>query len=297
MKKIISKILVVTMLATALVGCGSGEGSGTSESSGKIGLAVSTLNNPFFVSLVDGAKAQASALGYELIVVDASDDTAAQVSNIEDLLSKKIDVLIVNPVDSSAVTFAVEDAMDQGVKVIAVDRAVDGVSVDVSIASDNVMGAELATEYLIELIGEGADVLELKGVEGSSAAIDRGEGFHNVADSKLNVVGSQTANFNRAEGLSVTENLLQGNSNVTGIFAHNDEMALGALEAASGKDIAIIGFDATDDAVASVEAGALKATIAQNPYLMGETAVDAASKLMNGESVDSVIGVEVELVK
>lgn len=297
MKKIISKILVVTMLATALVGCGSGEGSGTSESSGKIGLAVSTLNNPFFVSLVDGAKAQASALGYELIVVDASDDTAAQVSNIEDLLSKKIDVLIVNPVDSSAVTFAVEDAIDQGVKVIAVDRAVDGVSVDVSIASDNVMGAELATEYLIELIGEGADVLELKGVEGSSAAIDRGEGFHNVADSKLNVVGSQTANFNRAEGLSVTENLLQGNSNVTGIFAHNDEMALGALEAASGKDIAIIGFDATDDAVASVEAGALKATIAQNPYLMGETAVDAASKLMNGESVDSVIGVEVELVK
>lgn len=297
MKKIIAKILLSAMLITSLVGCGSTDSAGESSTNGKIGLAVSTLNNPFFVSLVDGAKAEALALGYELIVVDASDDSAKQVSDIEDLLSKKIDVLIVNPVDSSAAAFAVQDAIDAGVKVIAVDRAVEGVEVNVSIASDNVMGAELATAYLVELIGEGADVLELKGVEGSSAAIDRGEGFHNIADTKLNVVGSQTANFNRAEGLSVTENLLQANSGVTGIFAHNDEMALGALEAAGGKDIAIIGFDATDDAVAAVEAGTLKATIAQNPSLMGKTAVEAADKLVKGEAVDAVIGVEVELIK
>ena len=262
-----------------------------------VGLSVSTQNNPFFVTLVDGATKKAKELGVELIVVDAGDDAAKQTNDIEDLISKNVQVLIVNPVDSSAVAPAISDVKAKGIKVISVDRGVDGETVDVAIASDNVYGGEIATNYLVELVGEGAEVAELVGTEGTSAAIDRGTGFHNVADSKLNVVASQTANFNRAEGLTVMENMLQAHPNIKGVFAHNDEMALGAVEAVNGKDIVIIGFDATDDALAAVKEGKMKATVEQQPDLMGSTAVENAVKLMNGESVQPVIGVEVKLVK
>ncbi len=262
-----------------------------------VGLSVSTQNNPFFVTLVDGAKRKASELGLDLVVVDAGDDSAKQTNDIEDLISRNVKVVIVNPVDSSAVAPVIGDVIKAGIKTISVDRGVDGQTVDCAIASDNVLGAELATKYLNELVGDGAEVAELVGVEGTSAAIDRGKGFHNIADGKLNVVASQTANFNRAEGLSVMENILQANPNVKGVFAHNDEMALGAVEAVGDKDIVIIGFDATDDALKAVKDGKMKATVAQQPDLMGATAVENAMKLINGDAVEPVIGVQVSLIK
>lgn len=264
--------------------------------SGSIGLSLSTLNNPFFVTLQEGAQGKATEIGAELIVVDAGDDSAKQASDIEDLISKDISVLIVNPVDSDAVAPSVEDAIAKGIKVIAVDRVVNGVDVDCSIASDNVAGAQMAADYIVELVGEGAKVAELQGVNGASATIDRGEGFHKVADEKLEVVASQTANFNRAEGMSVMENILQANSDIKAVFAHNDEMALGAVEAISGKDILVAGFDATDDAIAAVKDGTMACTVAQKPDLMGATAVETAQKLMNGETVEKSMPVEVKLV-
>ncbi|SET36032.1 ribose-binding protein [[Clostridium] aminophilum] len=264
--------------------------------SGSIGLSVSTLNNPFFVTLEEGAEAKAKELGVELVSVDAGDDSAKQASDIEDLISKKVSVLIVNPVDSDAVAPAVKDAIAAGIKVIAVDRVVNGVDVDCSIASDNVAGAESATKFLTELVGKDAKVAELQGTPGASAAIDRGTGFHNIADTNLKVVSSQTGNFNRSEGMTVMENMLQADAEIKGVFAANDEMALGAIEAIGDKDIAVVGFDATDDALKSIQDGKMKATIAQQPDLMGATAVDTAAKLMNGEAVEKSIPVEVTLV-
>ena len=296
MKKF-AALALAGVMTLSMVACSTEGESGSAEGgNGAIGLAVSTQTNPFFVDLVEGAEAKAEELGVELFVTDASDDAAVQTSNVEDLLAKGISVLIVNPVDSDAIAPAVEDAIAAGVKVIAVDRVVNGVEVDCSIASDNVMGAELATNYIVELVGEGADVAELQGVPGASATNDRGEGFHKVADEKLNVVASQTANFDRAEGLSVMENILQGNAGIKAIFAHNDEMALGALEACEGKDIVIVGFDANDDAVAAVNEGRMAATVAQKPDLMGATAVETATKLIAGETVEKTLPVEVELV-
>ena len=264
-----------------------------------IGFSVSTLNNPFFVTLTEGARKAATENNVELVVVDAGDDAAKQTSDIEDLVSRNVGVLIVNPVDSDAVAPAVKSAMSQGIKVIAVDRGVNGVDVDCQIASDNVAGARMATEYLMELVGEGAKVAELQGVPGASATIDRGEGFHQVADKSLQVAASQTANFNRAEGMTVMENILQSDGTIKGVFAHNDEMALGAVEAvaASGKDIKIVGFDATDDAQKAVKDGKMAATVAQKPDKMGETAIGTAVKIMAGETVEKSIPVEVELIK
>ena len=266
--------------------------------SGTIGLSVSTLNNPFFVDLAEGAEKAAAKAGVQISVVDAGDDVTKQVSDIEDLVSKGISVLIVNPCDSDAVTGAVEAAKAKGVKVIAVDRAVNGVEIDCQIASDNVLGAELATQYIVDNLGEGAKVAELEGVPGASAAIDRSAGFHNVADAKLEVVAKQTANFDRAEGMSVMENMLQANGDIKAVFAANDEMALGAVEAiaGAGKDIMVMGFDATDDAIAAIKEGRMAGTIAQQPALIGSTAVENARKLISGKGIPASIPVEVALI-
>lgn len=304
MKKILVFMLTLCLMLS-LTGCnaitidGEGELADNGGGSGAIGFSVSTLNNPFFVSLSEGAKAEAEKQGVKLIVVDAGDDTAKQTNDIEDLISRNVSVLIVNPVDSDAVSSAVQNAVSRGIKVISVDRVVNGVDVDCQIASDNVAGAKMATEYLIELIGEGVKVAELEGVPGASATIDRGAGFHEAADNVLDVVASQTANFNRAEGMTVMENILQSSGDLKGVFAHNDEMALGAVQsiAAKGKDIKVVGFDATDDAVAAVKAGKMVATVAQKPELMGETAVQTALKLIAGETVEKSLPVEVELIK
>ena len=300
MKKLLAMILCVSMMATALVGCGGSSEPAADDAAvaGGIGLSVSTQNNPFFVTLVEGAEAAAEAAGVGLTVVDAGDDVTKQVSDVEDLLSKGIAVLIINPVDSDAVSGVVADAMAAGVKVIAVDRVVNGVDVDCTIASDNVMGAEMATQFIVDTLGEGIKVAELQGVPGASAAIDRGTGFHNIADAKLDVVASQTANFDRTEGMSVMENMLQANPDIQAVFAANDEMALGAVEAISGagKDILVVGFDATDDAVAAINEGRMAATIAQQPELIGKTAVENAVKLIAGEAIEAVVPVEVALV-
>lgn len=301
MRKFLAMILCVSMMATALVGCGSSAEPAADDAAtveGAIGLSVSTQNNPFFVTLVEGAEAAAEAAGVSLTVVDAGDDVTKQVSDVEDLLSKNISVLIINPVDSDAVAGVVESAMEAGVKVIAVDRVVNGVDVDCTIASDNVMGAELATQYIIDTLGEGVKVAELQGIPGASAAIDRGTGFHNIADDKLEVVASQTANFDRTEGMSVMENMLQANGDIQAVFAANDEMALGAVEAiaGAGKEIMVVGFDATDDAIAAIKEGTMAATIAQQPYMIGEASVQNAVKLMAGEEIEANIPVEVALV-
>lgn len=295
---VLSALTVFTMSGCMVTIDGEGPGSSASEKSGAIGLSISTQNNPFFVTLAEGAEKAAQDLGVSLTVVDAGDDVTKQVSDIEDLVSKNISVLIVNPVDSDAVTGAVQAAMDQGVKVISVDRAVNGVDIDCQIASDNVAGAELATQYIVDTLGEGIEVAELQGTPGASAAIDRGEGFHNIADEKLNVVASQTANFDRTEGMTVMENMLQSNGNIKAVFAANDEMALGAVEAVAGagKDILVVGFDATDDAIAAIKAGRMGATIAQQPDLIGQTAVENAVKLINGETIEKSIPVEVTLI-
>ena len=302
MKKFVALILSLAMVFS-LTACrieidGEGGSAKQTKASGSIGLSVSTQNNPFFVSLVEGAEQAAKEAGVDLIVVDAGDDASKQVSDFEDLISKNVSVLIVNPVDSDAVTGAVQVAVDSGVKVISVDRVVNNVEIDCQIASDNVAGAEMATQYIVDTLGEGVKVAELQGVSGASASIDRGTGFHNVADEKLEVAASQTANFDRTEGMSVMENMLQADGDIQAVFAANDEMALGAVEAiaGAGKDILVVGFDATDDAVAAIKEGRMAATIAQQPALIGSTAIENALKLMNGETIEKSIPVEVTLV-
>ncbi len=282
------------MSVTLLFAFGESEGDGTT-----IGLSISTLNNPFFVTLKQGATKTAKKLKLKLVVIDAQDNPSKQLNDIEDLIRKKVSVILINPTDSSAVVSAIKLANKAGIPVITVDRSASGGTVVSHVASDNVAGGMLAGKYLLKQVGEGAKVIELEGVPGASATRDRGAGFHKVVDSKLNVVAKQTANFNRVEGLSVMENLLQVHKDITGVFAHNDEMALGAikaLETAGMSSVLVVGFDATDDAIEAVKSGAMKATVAQKPALIGSLSVEAAHKLINKQSVEPIVNVELELV-
>ncbi len=199
---------------------------------------------------------------------------------------KGVDIVVINPTDSDAVASAVSATNAANIPVITVDRVANSGKVVSHIASDNVAGGKLAGDYIRELVGEGAAVAELEGIPGSSAARERGKGFHEVADTGLKVATKQTADFDRAKGLSVMENILQANSDVKAVFAHNDEMALGALEAlkSAGKmDVAVVGFDATDDAVKAVKEGRMAATVAQKPELIGEKAMETAKQVNQGK--------------
>ncbi|MEY8754710.1 ribose ABC transporter substrate-binding protein RbsB [Peribacillus frigoritolerans] len=303
MKKIVTIIMVLSLMVLAACSMDSGLTDDKKEKKDsmkgvKVGVSISTLNNPFFVSLKDGIEKEAEEKGMKVTVVDAQDDTAKQISGIEDLILQKVDVLLVNPTDSAAISSAVKDANDAGIPVITIDRSSDEGDIETFIASDNVAGGEMAAEYLVKELGEKAKVVELEGVSGASATRERGKGFHNIADKQLEVLTSQTAEFDRTKGLNVMENILQGNKDIQAVFAHNDEMALGAIEAikAAGKDIIVVGFDGNDDALKAVENGELKATIAQQPALIGEEAVNAAEKILKGDKVDDTISVPLKLV-
>ncbi len=265
-----------------------------------IGLAISTTNNPFFVDLQKGVEETAKEMGATVQVVDAQDDATTQLNGIDDLITQGVDVILVNPVDSDAIAPAIENANAAGIPVITIDRNAAGGEVVSLVASNNIEGGEMAAEFIIEKVGEGAKVIQLEGVPGASATNERGEGFNNIAKDKLDIVATQSANFNRAEGLTVMENLLQSNPDVKAVFAQNDEMALGALEAikAAGleKEIVVVGFDGNEDGLAAVEAGELAATVAQQPIEMGRIAVETAFAHLNGETVEESISSPLELL-
>jgi ribose transport system substrate-binding protein len=280
-----------------------GTAASTAAGSGavSVGLSISTMDNPFFVALRDGAQAEAKTAGINLITVDAQNDAAKQIAGVEDLIQKKVRVILLNPTDSDAVANVVKEATAAGIKVISLDRAVNGAEVSAHIASDNVAGGKMAGEFLLKRLGGKGNLVELEGIPGSSAARERGEGFDSVIAGKpgVKLVAKQPANFDRAQGLTVMENILQGNKDIQGVFAQNDEMALGAqraIEEAGLKNVVIVGFDATADAVAAVKAGKLAATVQQKPELIGKMGVDTAKLLIEGKPVDRNIPVPLALV-
>ena len=272
------------------------------DGTGTIGFSISTLDHPFFVGMDEGARAAQAQLGVDLVIVDAQNDTAKQASDIEDLMALGIEVLIVNPVDSAAVAPTIRDVMDAGIPVIAVDRWVDGVDVDVYIGTDNFEAAQMKAEHFISLVGEGASIAILEGTPGASSAIDRLAGFLDIAEDRLDIVASQTANFARVDGMDVAENILTAHPDIQAIVAMNDEMALGAIEAAFGAgrtpgvDIYITGFDATDDARVAVADGTMLFTVEQQNVGMGFEGVETALGIMQGEMFPTNIPVDVAMI-
>lgn len=312
MKKIIKRLSFLLLAVFVLAACSiEGEDKGkteekstetsveTKEGGYKIGVSLSTLNNPFFVSIREGIEEKAKEEGAEVVISDAQNDSSVQSNQIEDLITQKVDLIIINPVDSTAISSSVQKANEANIPVICVDRGSEDGEVLSLVASNNVEGGKMAGEFILEKVGENAEVIQLEGIPGASSTRERGQGFEEATKDKINLVASQPANFDRAEGLTVMENLLQAQPDVKAVFCQNDEMALGASEAikASGKDIVIVGFDGNDDAVEAVKNGDLAATVAQQPKEMGKLAMENAINHLKGETIEEQIDSPLELVK
>ena len=267
-----------------------------------VGLSISTLNNPFFVDLRDGAQAAAKKMNVNLVVLDAQNDSAREASQIEDLIQKNVAVIAINPTDSDAIVPTIKKINAARIPVITVDRGANGGVVAAHIASDNVAGGKMAAQYVAKRLKGKGSVVMLEGIAGTSAARDRGKGFRDglKAYPGIKLVAVQTADFDRAKGLSVMENILQAQKKIGAVFAQNDEMALGAIQAIAAakreKEMFVVGFDAIGDALAAIKAGTMAATIAQQPKEMGRLAVENAVKIIQKKAVQKFMPVPLKLV-
>ncbi|MGW4836719.1 ABC transporter permease/substrate-binding protein [Streptomyces globisporus] len=289
-------------LAVALVvGAVSYFNSGSSGGTKKVGMSLSTLNNPFFVQMKEGAQAEAEKAGIDLTVTDAQNDASQQANQLQNFTSSGVSSIIVNPVDSDAVGPGVRSANKADIPVIAADRGVNKADTATLVASDNVAGGKLAADALADKLGGKGSIVILQGTAGTSASRERGAGFAEglKAYPGIKVVAEQPADFDRTKGLDVMTNLIQSHPGVTGVFAENDEMALGAVKALgskAGKSVSVVGFDGTPDGLKAVEAGTLYASVAQQPAELGKIAVQNAVKAAKDEKVASTVKVPVKVV-
>lgn len=265
-----------------------------------IALVISTLNNPFFVSMKEGAEKNANKLGYKLVVMDSQNNPAKELANMQDIIVHGAKVIMVNPTDSDAVGNAILLANQAKIPVITLDRVAAKGNVASHIASNNLFGGKLAGDFIAKKLGKKAKVIELEGIVGTSAARERGQGFQKaVNEHQFNLLARQPADFDRTKGLNVMQNLLTAHPNVQAVFAQNDEMALGALRAlqTAGKNkVLIVGFDGTDDGLKAVKNGKMSATVAQQPALIGSMGVEMADNLLKGKEVGMIIPVPLKLV-
>lgn len=295
------KLGIAAALVAAVVGAVSLFNNGSSGTTTKVGMSLSTLNNPFFVQMKEGAQAEAKKAGIDLTVTDAQNDASQQTNQLQNFTGEGVKSIIVNPVDSDAVGPAVRGANKQDIPVIAADRGVNKAKAATLVASDNVAGGKLAAKTLAEKLGGKGKIVTLQGVAGTSASRERGKGFAEGIKEfpGIEVVASQPADFDRTKGLDVMTNLIQSNPGIDGVFAENDEMALGAVKALgnkAGKSVSVVGFDGTPDGLKAVEAGTLYASVAQQPKELGRIAVQNAVKAARGKDVESMVKVPVKVV-
>lgn len=274
---------------------------------GLIGFSLFSLEIPFPIASYEGARRAAEYFGANVSIVDNLNDIAKNVSDIESLMAMGMAALVVMPVDSQAVTPVVLDVMEAGIPVVAVNRWVADIPVDgvthVWVGTDNYDAGMAKGARFIEIVDEGTPVVILEGTPGAGSGIDRLAGFLYVAGDYIEVLASQTGNFNRVDGMHVAESLLVAHPEVEVIVAMNDEMAIGAIEAAfaagrtPGVDILITGFDGTADARDAVAEGNMLFTVYQDPEGMGFKGIEVALGLLRGETFPPEIRFEIGFVE
>ncbi len=303
-KKLLALLMVGAMLISMLTAC-SGGGDGTEDTKkeetgettdndsgeGKVyGVSVMTHNNSFFVAEIDGVK---SAIGSEdeVMAPDPALDIQTQIDQISDMISAKVDVIFIDAIDSEGIKPALVEAKEAGIPVIAIDTEVaDSELVVSTIVSDNVDAGRLAGKALAEKMGGKGKVALIDHNE-VACVRDRTDGFEEILEDypDIEIVYRQSAHGNVTEAQEHTEVALQGDPDITGIFAINDPTAAGCVAAIKGaglKDIAVVAIDGSQDAIDMIKAGDLLCTAAQSPQQIGEKAVEVARAIFAGEKYD-----------
>jgi ribose transport system substrate-binding protein len=312
MKRTTCKVLTLLVVGATLAGCHRADPDAEAARGPRIALVCKTLNSPFFLDMKRGAEAEAKDRGANLVVQapERELDVEKQMQIVENLIQTRVQALCLTPSGSRELVPAITKANRAGIPVIIVDTRLDeatlkaeGAETLTFIGSDNYDGGRLAGQHIARIFeGSAARVALLEGIPGHETADSRLRGFRDAVRgvAQVNIVASQTANAERDQGFNVTQNLLQVHRDLNAIFAGNDLMALGAVEAvaAAGRteQVKIIGFDAIDEARKEIDAGRMEASVAQNPAEMGRLAVRHALEAIEGATLPEFIPVKIELI-
>lgn len=307
-RKMMAMVMAMTLAAGALAGCGEKkepEGSKTEDNKGDsaekdgeftIGFSNCSQDTPFFANMTPIIEDYAETKGVKVVSLNADNDIVKQNKDIQDLLSQGIDALIINPVNEDGPSAGIEACNNANVPVITVDKNVKK-GYTAWVGRDNVKMGRLVGERLIELLGgESAQgtILEIQGTAGSTTMMNRRDGFHEAIEKVpgLKIVQSSYCDYDRSKAIPATQDLLQANKDVVAIFGHNDDMALGAAQVCVEQgfnDIKVCGVDGLMEAVLQIEEGKYACTASNDPVLLGQTAVDTALKVLNGEEVEEFV--------
>jgi len=251
------------------------------------GLSISTQVNPFYVAMANGVKDEAKKLGIQAFVLNAEDKLEKQISDVEDLIQKKIHVLLINATQDGAAA-VIEKAAKAGIPVITLQRGIPSPAVTSHIGTDNVVIGRLGAQWIVDKLGGKGDVVVMEGIPGAASSEDRKKGAAEIfpKHSGIKIVAQQTGEYDRAKALHVMENILQAQPKIDAVYCFNDEMAMGAFAAvksAKRTGIMITGMDANKDAVEAVKKGELAMTIALPPYDIGRMGVVYGKWLKTGE--------------
>lgn len=310
MKKVLG-LLLLAALPLSLTNCQRGGVQTGGGDLPRIALVMKTANNPFFIEMQKGAEEAAKRLNVELVVQAAERevDVEKQMQIVENLIQTRVAALCVTPSGSREIVPAIDKANKANIPVVIVDTRVDAKALSESggrvatfIGSDNYEGGKIAGEFLARRLNGKGKVAVLEGIPGHETGDSRLRGFRDAlkATPGVEIVASQTANWERDQGFNVFQNILQSHPDVQAVFACSDLMALGAVEAiAAAKktgQIAVVGFDATAEARAAIMKGTMDASVAQSPAQMGALAVENALKLLKGEQVNPEFVVPIKLI-
>lgn len=286
MRRVVRRAVVlgaVVLSGIVLGGC-----AGASERNGPRTIAIITPShdNPFFKAEAEGAAARARELGYQVLVNSHDDDAFKQDQLIDVAIAQHVAAIVLDNAGADASIAAVRKAKDAGIPSFLIDREINANGIaSAQIIANNYQGAVLGAEEFVRLMGEKGDYIELVGKESDTNAGVRSQGFHSVLDRypDMHAGGRQSANWSQGEAFQKTETLIQGNRAIKGVIAGNDTMALGAaaaLEAAGLDSVIVVGFDGSPDAIASIKAGRMKATVLQPAAAIARAAIDQAHEFI-----------------
>ena len=284
------RALGVLALAVTAIGSGCSSSKPASETTAgprRMAIITPSHDNPFFKAEAEAAADQAQKLGYEVLVNSHDDDANKQDQLIDVAIARKVSAIVLDNAGADASIAAVEKAKRAGIPSILIDREINANGIAAAqIVSNNYQGATLGAEEFVRLMGEKGGYIELVGRESDTNASVRSRGYHDILDKypDLKMVGRQSANWDQREAFQKMETMIQGNRNIKGVIAGNDTMALGAmaaLKAAGLGSVIVVGFDGSPDAIASIKAGEIRATVLQPAAAIARAAVDQAHKLMS----------------
>ncbi len=280
--------------------------SGAAHAEGlKIGFSQVTLQSPFYVQLKTGAEAAAKASGDTLVFLDANGDVSKQNNDIQDLITQGVNAIIINPVNPEAVAPSLEAAAAAGIPVITVDRPVTGGKVAAHVGRDNKAMGKLVGEAVVAKLKAdgitGAKIIEIQGDAGGAVMMDRRDGFHSAIEgSSHTITEGPYAEYIRANAVTAMQDLLQANSDVKVVYAHNDDMALGAMQVLkeNGRDdVLIAGVDGLSEALETMAAGGqYVATALNDPQYLGDVTIQVAREAAAGKTVPAFVDAGTSLV-